>query len=82
MTTQINSSRIDSNPKFVKPWQKRALAIFVTAWSTMLLPLLLWPDSLLALLYCVASLFLGGAAIIGTIVSELFQRKPRDRKVQ
>lgn len=63
---------------FTKTWHRFALRIFVACWATMLLPVLLLPDSDAARVLTLALLAIGGSAVLTLIVAILFG--PADRR--
>lgn len=40
--------KINPTPCFDKPWHKFALTVFIASWTTMLLPMLVSPESVIA----------------------------------
>lgn len=62
-------------PCFSKQWHRVALFVFVLSWSVMLVPLLIWPESIASRMFCFACLAVGGASVLPLLVFGIFRNQ-------
>jgi hypothetical protein len=75
---QLKSDDITINrplATFTERWHRVAFAIFVVCWTTMLLPLLLFPNSAAARLSTLALLGIGAIAVLSLLLSPMIRSR-------